>query len=461
MTKFYLEGNFAPVRDETTAYDLPVEGAIPAALEGRYLRNGPNPTGPDPGHWFFGEGMLHGVELTGGRATWYRNRYVRTPSFEAGKHIVGESGMLDLEANLANTHVVAHGGKILALVENTLPTEVTRELDTVGTYDYGGKLTTAMTAHPKRCPVTGELHFFGYGVFPPLLTYHRADAAGNLVQSEEITVPGPTMIHDFAITEHSVVFMDLPVVCDPMLLMQKTMPYRWSDDYGARIGIMARTRGAGGVPQTGRGAGDAPRWDSGDADVKWFEIEPCYVFHPLNAAERQPGHLEIDVARYPHLWRDLQDAFEPTTLHRWTVDVAAGTVKEETLDDRSVEFPRVDERKVGQPARFGYAVHTRPGPDGFAMETNLVKYDLASGTTEEHNFGPGCVPGEGVFVPASADAGEDDGYVLAYVYDAARDGSDLVILDASDFAATPVAKVQLPQRVPFGFHGSWVSDAEL
>jgi carotenoid cleavage dioxygenase len=116
---------------------------------------------------------------------------------------------------------------------------------------------------------------------------------------------------------------------------------------------------------------------------------------------------------------------------------------------------------VGQPARFGYAVHTRPGPDGFAMETNLVKYDLVSGTTEEHSFGPGCVPGEGVFVPASGDAGEDDGYVLAYVYDAARDGSDLVILDASDFAATPVAKVQLPQRVPFGFHGSWVSDAEL
>jgi carotenoid cleavage dioxygenase len=440
VSPFYLEGNFAPVRDERTDFDLPVTGAIPPGLAGRYLRNGPNPVAGDPGHWFFGEGMLHGVELAGGRATWYRNRYVRTESFEAGRRIAGDDGMLQLDVTLANTHVIAHGGRILALVENQGPTEVTPELDTVGPFDFGGRLTTAMTAHPKRCPVTGELHFFGYGVFPPLLTYHRADAAGNLVQSEEITVPGPTMLHDFAITEHSVVFMDLPVVCDPSLLIARTMPYRWSEDYGARLGIMPR---------------------GGGADVRWVEIEPCYVFHVLNASEPEPGRVVVDVARYPHLWRDSRDAFEPTTLHRFTVDVAAGTVKEETLDDRSVEFPRVDERRVGRPARFGYAVHTRPGPEGFAIETALVKYDLATGGVEEHRFGPGGVPGEGVFVPADDDADEDAGYVLTYVYDAGRDGSDLVILDASDFAGPPVATVALPQRVPFGFHGSWVGNRQV
>jgi carotenoid cleavage dioxygenase len=440
VSPFYLEGNFAPVRDERTDFDLPVTGAIPPGLAGRYLRNGPNPVAGDPGHWFFGEGMLHGVELAGGRATWYRNRYVRTESFEAGRRIAGDDGMLQLDVTLANTHVIAHGGRILALVENQGPTEVTPELDTVGPFDFGGRLTTAMTAHPKRCPVTGELHFFGYGVFPPLLTYHRADAAGNLVQSEEITVPGPTMLHDFAITEHSVVFMDLPVVCDPSLLIARTMPYRWSEDYGARLGIMPR---------------------GGGADVRWVEIEPCYVFHVLNASEPEPGRVVVDVARYPHLWRHSRDAFEPTTLHRFTVDVAAGTVKEETLDDRSVEFPRVDERRVGRPARFGYAVHTRPGPEGFAIETALVKYDLATGGVEEHRFGPGGVPGEGVFVPADDDAEEDAGYVLTYVYDGGRDGSDLVILDASDFAGPPVATVALPQRVPFGFHGSWVGNRQV
>ncbi|HVW31242.1 MAG TPA: carotenoid oxygenase family protein, partial [Acidimicrobiia bacterium] len=378
---------------------------------------------------------------TAGRASWYRNRYVRTESFEAGRRIVNEDGLVDLDVTLANTHVVAHGGRILALVENQAPTEVTRDLETVGRFDWDGRLTTAMTAHPKRCPATGELHFFGYGPFPPWLTYHRADAAGNLVQSEEIAVPGPTMLHDFAITEHSVIFMDLPVVCDPALVMAGTMPYRWSDDYGARLGIMPR--------------------GGGNADVRWVDIEPCYVFHPLNAAEPRPGHVELDVARYPHLWRAGQDAFEPTTLHRFTVDVAAGTVKEETVDDRSVEFPRVDERRVGLPARFGYAVHTRSGAGGFALETNLLKYDLTTGGTEEHRFGAGRIPGEGVFVPASDGAGEDDGYVLTYVYDAGRDGSDLVILAAGDFAGPPVATVTLPQRVPFGFHGSWVADTEL
>ena len=207
--------------------------------------------------------------------------------------------------------------------------------------------------------------------------------------------------------------------------------------------------------------------------MRWFDIEPCYVFHPLNASEQQKGHLVIDVARYPQVWRDdriggaeqlgdvTQDTWQNTTLHRWSVDVAAGTVKEETLDDRSVEFPRVDERRIGLPARFGYAVHTRMRREGFFLETDLVKYDLASGAVESHQFGPGRSPGEGVFVPDGDGAAEDEGYVLTYVYDAGKNRSDLVILDASNLAAAPVATVALPQRVPFGFHGSWVADAEL
>jgi carotenoid cleavage dioxygenase-like enzyme len=439
MTKFYLQGNFAPVPDEATAFDLPVEGAVPEVLEGRYLRNGPNPRAGDAGHWFFGEGMIHGVELRGGRATWFRNRHVRTPSFEQGRPIVGENGLVDVSVNVANTNVIAHGGRILALAENTEPTEVGRELDTIGGFDFGGRLRTAMTAHPKRCPVTGELHFFGYGYCPPFLTYHRADAAGNLVQSEVIEVPGATMIHDFAITEHSVVFMDLPVVFDPMMIMSGTMPFHWSDDYGARIGIM-------------------PRGGS-NADVRWFEVEPCYVFHPLNAVEDPSGQIEVDVVRYPYIWRADQEDFPPATLHRWTVDTATGSVKEQPLDDQNIEFPRVDERRVGRPHRYGYAVNG--AAEGLTFGTALTKYDLVTDSFERHDFGPGRSPGEAVFVPACDGASEDEGYVLTYVYDAGRDGSDLVILDASDFAATPVATIGLPQRVPYGYHGNWVADAEL
>lgn len=439
MTKFYLEGNFAPVPDEKTAFDLPVEGSIPSVLGGRYLRNGPNPATGDPGHWFFGEGMIHGVELRGGRATWFRNRYVRTPSFEQGRRIVGEGGLVDVSINPANTNVIAHGGRILALVENSPPTEVGPELDTIGVHDFVGRLNTAMTAHPKKCPVTGELHFFGYGYCPPFLTYHRADAAGNLVQSEVIEVPGATMVHDFAITEHSVVFMDLPVVFDPTMIMSGTMPFHWSDDYGARIGIM-------------------PRGGS-NADVRWFEVEPCYVFHPLNAAEDPSGQIEVDVVRYPYIWRANALEFPPATLHRWTVDTATGSVKEQPLDDQNIEFPRVDERRVGRPHRYGYAVNG--AEEGLTFGTAMTKYDLVTDSFERHDFGPGRAPSEGAFVPASDGASEDEGYVLTYVYDAARDKSDLVILDARDFAAPPVATIGLPQRVPFGYHGNWVADAEL
>lgn len=433
---FHLSGNYAPVEAEVTAFDLEVRGAIPAELRGRYLRNGPNPkTGASP-HWFIGDGMIHGVEVRDGRASWYRNRYVRTRAFVEDALRLGPDGVPDLTIGRANTHVVAHAGRIFALVESSFPTEMTRELDTIGCYDFGGRLTTAMTAHPKTCPVTGELHFFGYAQMPPFLTYHRADRQGVLVQSDPIDVPGPTMVHDFAITEGHVVFMDLPVVFDPELAQAGMLPFRWSDDYGARVGIL-------------------PRGGS-NASVRWFEVEPCYVFHPLNAFEDN-GHVVVDTVRYPELWRPGAPAFGSARLHRWRIDVASGKVSEQALDDRAVEFPRCDERRTGRPHRFGYVVFTARGVDA-GVGNALLKYDLRTGGSEVHDFGPARVPGEAVFIPASAAAGEDEGWLLTYVFDADRNGSEMVILDASSFGKPPVATVRLPQRVPFGFHGSWVPD---
>jgi carotenoid cleavage dioxygenase-like enzyme len=439
VVPFHLRGNYAPVRDEVTAYALPVRGAVPRALAGRYVRNGPNPkTGQSP-HWFLGDGMLHGVELRDGGATWYRNRWVRTRCFVEDTPPVSPDGGRDLTAGTANTHVVAHAGRILALVETSFPTEVTPDLDTVGSFDFGGRLTTAMTAHPKICPRTEELHFFGYSFAPPFLTYHRADAAGRLVQSEVIEVPGPTMIHDFAITERHVVFMDLPLVFDLELAQAGRLPYRWSDDYGARLGLMPRGGAA--------------------ADVRWFEVAPCYVFHPLNAYEDVSGDVVVDVVRYAELWRDGWGDPSLARLHRWRVDPGAGgSVSEQPLDDRPIEFPRCDERRQGLPHRYGYAVYTGRGLAD-TVGTALVKYDLRGGGSAVHDFGAGRVPAEPVFVPAAPGAAEDEGWVVAYVYDAARDGSDLVILDAADFGGHPVATVSLPQRVPFGFHGNWIPDA--
>jgi carotenoid cleavage dioxygenase len=441
----YLVGNFAPVKDELTATDLRVEGAIPKELRGRLLRNGPNPIAPDPAayHWFMGDGMLHAIELRDGKALSYRNRWVRT---DQALSVLGEDpipgqpeDVFPVGSSVANTHVVAHAGKIFALVEVCLPTEVRPDLTTVGRYDFGGKLRSAMTAHPKIDPVTGEMLFFGYDAFgPPWLRYHVVNANGELVRSEDIDIKGPSMVHDFAITERNVVFLDLPVVFDFDLVGKRPFPAQWKPDYGARVGVMPR--------------------DGGNADVRWFDVEPCYVFHPLNAYDEN-GTVVVDVARHPKMFAtDIYGPAElPPTLDRWTIDLDAGKVIEERLDDRPQEFPRVDDRVVGRHNRYGYTTHFGVDDEGIHLG-GLVKHDLQTGASETRSFGRGTQASEGVFVPAGHGVGEDEGWLLSVVYDEGRDASDLVVLDATDMSGSPVATVTLPQRVPFGFHGSWIPD---
>ncbi len=430
--QFFQRDNYAPVSDELTDFDLPVEGAIPPELDGWYLRNGPNPR-QATAHWFTGDGMIHGVRLEGGRAAWYRNRWVRTDSFKEDFPLYNADGTRNLRASVANTHVVNHAGKTLALVESSLPYEITNDLETVGAYDFGGKLVDSMTAHPKICPTTGELHFFGYGnIFAPHVTYHRADANGELTINRPLDVKALTMMHDFALTAEHVIFMDLPIVfnLDIALKGESDMPYRWDDNYGARLGVMRR--------------------DDPFGPVRWFEIDPCYVFHIANAYD-DGQTIVLQAVRYPELWRDSGASDEAAVLWSWTIDLQSGKVNERQLDDRSVEFPRIDDRLTGREARYAVSVGTN----------KLVRYDLNSGGAVEHAFGTAESagrPGEAVFVPSTTGpADESNGWYLGYVYDQARDGSDLVILDASDFAGKPVARIKLPRRVPYGFHGNWIS----
>ena len=237
---FHLSGNYAPVSDELTRFDLPVTGAIPPELFGLYVRNGANPKSGASSHWFMGDGMVHGIRLESGRAVWYRNRYVRTPKLERDLDAMDPATMMDRTASAANTHVVGHAGRILALEEGHFPFELSGELETLGCESYGGRLTSAFTAHPKLCPVTNELHFFGYGYLEPYLVYHVLDAKGALVHSADITVPGPTMMHDFMITRDHAIFMDLPVTFNLEKAMKGEIPLGWDPDYGARIGIMPR-----------------------------------------------------------------------------------------------------------------------------------------------------------------------------------------------------------------------------
>lgn len=438
---WFLNGNYGPVNDEITKFDLEVTGSIPTSLSGMYVRNGSNPKDGSGGHWFFGDGMVHGLRLENGRASWYRNRYVQTTKLAKGLDAMDLDCILDPTASAANTHVLAHAGRIWALEEGHLPYELSTELETIGSDDFGGKLTTAFTAHPKLCPETNELHFFGYGPMPPHVTYHVLDAKGELVHTAPITTPKGTMMHDFMITRDHAIFMDLPVVFNMDAMAEGQPPIAWDDDYGARIGILPR-----------RG---------GDSDVKWFEIEPCYVFHPLNAFV-DGDKVVCDVGRHASMWRGSMENFEPSYMYRWTFDMKTGAVTETQLDDWAHAFPRVDDRVVGLKHRYGWVAGPRAGVSGAMDDPGVVaRYDMSDGSKIVHDFGAHAHPGEFVFVQDSDDSGECEGYAMGFVYDDTTDSSDLVILDANDPARDPVARVHLPRRVPFGFHGSWIDDSVM
>jgi carotenoid cleavage dioxygenase len=444
MVNPYLEGNFAPVLEERTdEHDLETTGVVPPDLEGRLLRNGPNPVTvpPDPAdyHWFLGDGMVHAVSLAGGRATGYRNRWVRTRRLAGQVATVPPKGPREPVDGPANTHVIRHAGTTLALVESGFPHALSPGLDRARVHDFDGSLSSPMCAHPKVDPDTGELVFFGVDPFgPPFLRYHVVDPAGELTRTVDVAVPRATMMHDFGLTATRAVFLDQPVVFDLALASEgRVLPFRWMPDAGSRLGVLARD-------------------DAGDG-VRWVSMDPGYVFHVVNAYD-DGDRTVLDVIRY-------DAAFEtgpgravtacPPSMARWTVDPVADRVHEERLDDTPVEFPRIDPAVAGRPHRYAYVVQAGPDPEHPSYE-GLLKYDLVR--DEAVRFEPGAhrFPGEPVFVRAADGTGEDEGWVLSVVYDAARGASDLVILDATSFAGPPVAVVHLPARVPFGFHGSWI-----
>ena len=453
----FLQGNFAPWRMEGVAEDLEVTGHIPNQLAGTYYRNGPNPAFEPPGryHWFDGDGMIHAITLADGRAH-YRNRYVLSAGLKeeraAGRGLF--SGLLDIDPseaprfkNTGNTNIVWHAGRLLALMEAAFPTRMEpRTLETLGELDFDGRLAGAMTAHPKMDPETGEMLFFGYSPFPPHLQYHVADREGRLVRSEVIDVAWPSMMHDFAITKDHVIFILCPLVFSFENLAKRGGVFSWEPERGTRLGVMPRS--------------------GGNADVKWFETEASYVFHPMNAFAEGDA-IVLDVARYGRLdfmspqaaanpsWRDENAA----RMHRWRIDLQAGGVKSTPLDDIVTEFPRVDERRLGRRHRFGYTAAREPELDDGAQPvwTAIKKYDLERGTAETRRFGAENGVGEPLFVPRGAGAAEDDGWVLVLAYDHARNTSDFHILDAQNVRGEPVAVVHLPHRVPYGFHGNWVA----
>ena len=451
----HLSGNLAPIHSEDD-FDLTVAGRIPDSLHGAYYRNGPNPQFEPRGqyHAFIGDGMIHGFFLDPDSNTArYRNRWVRTPRWQAehkaGRSLFGGMGLpsdpsvANINPGGANTNIVWHGGKLMALQEQSEPFQIDPAGMEKGVFmNTGGKFT----AHPKIDPHTGELVWFAYSAGPQPLTnlidYGVTDATGRVVRRDRFAAPFASMMHDFMVTRNYVLFPVLPLSMDMTRAMKGLPPIAWEPGKGAFVGVMKRNAGI-------------------DA-IRWFEMDPNYIFHPMNAWE-DGSKIHCEVMEYPSApLFPMADGSPPqhaeAVLTRWTIDLAASTnaVKREKLDDLYAEFPRLDERFAGLPYRHGWYV-ANVGHRNPLIFNSIAHIDYATGKRTTLTMNPGDSVGEPIFVPRSATAPEGDGHVIVLVHRAASNHSELMILNAQDITGAPEAVLKLPRRVPAGFHGNWMA----
>ncbi|KAJ7569398.1 hypothetical protein O6H91_01G076300 [Diphasiastrum complanatum] len=486
----FLSGNYAPVSESKPRTSLPIAGALPACLNGEFVRVGPNPKFKPVAayNWFDGDGMLHGLRIKDGAAT-YVSRYVKTSRLKqeefygAAKFLkIGDLrglvgilfsnlytlrkklGILDDSSGVGtgNTALIYHNGKVLALHEADTPYVVKLledgDLETVGRLDYEKNLNHPFTAHPKVDPVTGELFFFGYQFEPPYLTYRTVSKEGALRKPVTITIPEAVMIHDFAITENYAIFMDLPLFFRPQNLIQGKLIISYEPTVNSRFGLL-------------------PRYAKDELQIRWFELPPCYIFHTVNAWEEE-DEVVLFACRMPsfdfEVTIDCKKDYHstpPNELFEFRFNVKSGAAVQKKLSEGSVDFPRINEKYVGRKHRYAYAcVFENP-----TEIRGIVKFDLHEEPkfSKEFNvggnvqgvfwFGPDRYGSEAVFVPTSNDkeALEDDGYLLCFVYDKKTRKSEVIVIDAKTMASEPIAVISLPVRVPYGFHAIFVTEEQL
>jgi carotenoid cleavage dioxygenase-like enzyme len=454
--------NRGPIPFESDAPYLKVTGELPRELNGTLYRNGPNPQFDAPNaHWFVGDGMLHAFHLENGAAS-YRNRWVRTQKWQAehaaGRALFGGFGqkLPDASASsadgcVANTNIIFHGGKLLALVESHLPTEIEPgTLATRGYCNFDGAVSGPFTAHPKTDPLTGEMFFFGYnasGPFTPTLSFGSIDAKGNATRFDRFEAPYASMVHDFIVTERHLLFPILPITGSMMRAMRGRPPYAWEPDKGAYVGVMKRNGSA--------------------KDIVWFRGESCYVFHVMNAWE-EGDRIIADVMQFEEAPLFPHPDGSPTNpdksrarLARWTFDLAGNTdrFQQTYLDDLTGEFPRIDDRRAGLVNHHGWYACSNPESPMFEGFSGVAHVNGKGERLGKYLLPLGDSISEPVFVERSKDATEGDGWLLAAVWRANENTSDLAVFNATDVDAGPVALVHLGHRVPDGFHGNWVGAA--
>ncbi|MFI6865500.1 carotenoid oxygenase family protein [Nocardia sp. NPDC050406] len=461
----FLVGHHRPNRMEVDAPDLFIEGELPDDLAGVFYRNGAEPLYPptdEDYHWFDGDGMVYAFFLGEGRVS-LRNRWVRTEKLllemKEGRRLFGVHGnpmTTDSKAagtryNTANTNVILHGGKLLALMEGAPPVELDpRTLDTLGEEHYGGVITTTFSAHPKVDHGTGEL--INIGVIArnkgtePEIRYDIIDSEGRPTKTEFIPVPHQSMMHTFFVTENHVVFPVTPLDVSITRAIAGGPLVAWDPHRPTKLGVMPRTGTA--------------------ADVRWFEAEPRHMMHEANVWE-QDGRLVADVAAadgtalFPDInghRRSHQETRQ--SLRRWTIDPGAATdvVREEILNDRDIQFPRPDDRLMTRPSAHAFANSNLHSADGRAdgMDS-VVRVDTRTGAEDLYHFGDGAAAGELIFAPRVGGTDELDGYALTLMHRAGAAETELVVFDARNLSGGPLARVLIPFAIPSGFHCNYYS----
>ncbi|MCO5610804.1 hypothetical protein L7F22_065045 [Adiantum nelumboides] len=497
-----LAGNFFPVEENAVQHELDVEGRIPPSLEGIYVRNGANPMfKPVAGHHLFdGDGMLHAVRFRQGIVS-YANRFTRTYRLQeeeklgraffpkAVGELHGHSGLARLMLfyarsafglvdgrkgmGVANAGVVYFNGRLLAMSEDDLPYAVTvtdtGDLTTLGRFSFDGQLGSAMIAHPKVDAKTGELFGLSYDVLKkPYVKYFKFSADGKKGPEVNITVEEPTMMHDFAITENYVVIPDQQVVFRLREMINGGSPVVHAKEKMPRFGLL-------------------PRNDVDEKAIIWVDVPDCFCFHLWNAWEEDDDIVVIASCMTPpdsifnESSQSLQSILSEIRLNKST----RTSTRRPLISSMNLEAGQVNPNYLGRKSQFAYLAIAEPWPkvSGIA-KVNLLKnckdnegnsclhtrkslhesqHDEQHHIASKFIYPSDCYGGEPMFVPRSSDpsAEEDDGYVLTFVHNERSKMSELLILNASSPSLDILARVKLPARVPYGFHGTFITAQEL
>jgi carotenoid cleavage dioxygenase len=461
-----LSGNNAPVHDELVIDRLEVQGELPADLNGLYVRNGPNPYhAPDwRYHAYDGDGMLHAIRFDRGRAS-YRNRWVGTAALHeerAAGHPLWK-GLKELPRadrpdqplkNTSNTDVKFHAGRLITMwYRSGLPYAVdTDTLETLGPADYGGALDR-ISAHSRPDEHTGELLWFDYDVKPPYMRYGVIGPDRKPRHAIEVPLPGPRLPHDMAVTERHTILHDFPLLLDDEAWKLGRYKLRFHPEMRTRFGVL-------------------PRYGQA-SEIRWFEAEPTYMLHVVNAWDEgdevvmvgTPYRMHTDEHGRPdarRLERTIHHRQRDFWLYQWRFNLKTGRTTEGPLDDTlNSEFPVINMAYQGRRTRHGYHLVFPYGGREEVRFTGIAKVNHETGAFVHLSEGPAAFYNEPGFAPRDGSRFEDDGYVVTFSWNPLRQRSEVLVFDARDgeFGRGPIARVQLPRRVPNGFHATFVSQA--